>query len=136
MRMANYFRRRKNLPKYGNEKVTSLCSYGFSHRSKLERALCDQIAFEEKAGVLAHLAHEDTVYLTKARYRYVPDFRVQDTKTGEIFWREAKGGSGNDRWPTTKKLWKHYGPGRLEVWGGTHRRLMLSQTIVPVERDE
>ncbi len=111
-------------------RVDSLCAYGFSHRSKLERALCDRLAWEEKAGVTKHLAHEDTIYLTRARYRCIPDFKVQNVKTGEVFWREAKG-YADKRWPTTKKLWRHYGPGRLEVWAGAWRSPLLVETIVP-----
>ena len=93
--------------------------------------MCDLIGLREKAGELDLLQVEATVYLTKARYRYIPDFLVKDLETGEEFYIEAKGGKGNDRWPTTKKLWKHYGPQRLEVWGGTWTRPMLIQIIIP-----
>ncbi len=116
--------------KLGNEKVESLCSYGFSHRSKLERAVCDLIAWEEKAGVTKHLAHEDTQYLTEARYRYIPDFKVQNMATSEIYWVEAKG-YADARWPTTKKLWRFYGPGRLKIYGGTYTNIKMIEEIRP-----
>ena len=116
--------------KYGNHEVTDLCSYGFSHRSKLERAVCDQIADLEKAGELRHLAHEDTQYLSRARYKYIPDFKVESLKTGEIYWIEAKG-KGDHRWPTTKRMWRFYGPGRLEIYTGKWQSPALIQTIVP-----
>lgn len=128
-----YPKRKDN--KMGNEKVEDLCFYGFSHRSKLERAVCDMIAWKEKAGEVRHLAHEDTQYLTLARYKYVPDFKVQDVASGEVYWIEAKG-FADKRWPTTKRLWAHYGPGRLLVYGGHYRRPALEKTIVPKTGEE
>lgn len=126
---SNWIKRKKQN-KLGNKEVTDLCSYGFSHRSKLERAVCDLIAWEEKAGVTVHLAHEDTQYLTEARYRYIPDFKVQNCATSEIYWIEAKG-FADKRWPTTKKLWRFSGPGRLRIIGGTYANLKTIETIVP-----
>lgn len=120
----------KRPEKYGNKKPDEPCSYGFSHRSLLEKAVCNLIALEEKAGKIVHEAHEDSVYLTEARYRCIPDFRCRDVATGQVFWREAKG-FANQRWPTTKKLWKFYGPGPLEVWKGDYRRPVLAETIIP-----
>lgn len=119
---------RRKVPKYKNEKVDSLCFYGFTHRSKLERAVCDLNRLEELAGEIEHIAHEDHLYLSKARYHYIADFKLKRVRTGEIFWREAKGKS-DGRWPTTKKMWKAYGFGRLEVWMGTHKRPSLAKTI-------
>jgi hypothetical protein len=116
--------------KYGNTEVHQ-CAYGFSHRSKLEFAVCQIIKLREMAGEIEHLQHEDHTYLTKARIGYIPDFKCRDTKTNEIFWIEAKG-YANELWPTKKKLWKHYGHGRLEVWRGTHQRPFLDETIIPV----
>lgn len=123
-------KRKRKSADYNNQAVTSLCSYGFSHRSKLERAVCDLLAWEEKAGITKHLAHEDTIYLTDARYRCVPDFKVQNCATSEIYWMEAKG-FANPRWPTTKKLWKVYGPGRLKIYGGSYTRPTVIEEIVP-----
>lgn len=127
------YRSKKKEKKYGNEEVDSLCSYGFSHRSKLERSVCELIRLRELAGDLEHLAHEETVYLSRARYRYVADFKCRD-KAGVLFI-EAKG-FADKRWPTTKKLWKAYGPGRLEIWIGNHRRPVLEKTIVPDPGEE
>lgn len=116
--------------KFGNT-TTVGCHYGFSHRSKLEAAVCQLIWLREKAGEIQHLQHEVHVYLTRARIGYVADFKCRDVKSGGEFFVEAKG-YANDRWPTIKKLYKFYGPGTLEVWTGTHRRPVLSETIVPV----
>lgn len=120
---------RKTKAKYGNEKTTTLCNYGFSHRSKLERALCDQIWLREKAGELVCEKHEDRVYLSDARVAYIPDFRCTMSDGRRVYF-EAKG-YPSQRWPTVKKLWKHYGPGELQIFGGTHSRLLLLEKIIP-----
>lgn len=112
--------------KYGNK--TSTCTLGHSHRSKLEGAVCQIIQLRQRAGELVLEQVEDHVYLTLARILYIPDFRVRDEK-GE-FWIEAKG-YANDVWPIKKRLWKFYGPGRLEIWKGSHLRPYLDETVVP-----
>jgi hypothetical protein len=73
---------------------------------------------------------QDHIYLTRARILYIPDFKCRDKNTGEIFWVEAKGYE-NDRWPTKKKLYKFYGPGKLEIWKGSHARPYLDEVIIP-----
>lgn len=115
--------------KMGNERST--CALGHSHRSKLESSVCQIIQLREKAGELTLLQVEDHVYLTAARIGYVPDFKCLDKSTGEFLWIEAKG-FANDRWPMKKKLWKHYGPGPLEIWMGHHGNPKLVETIIPV----
>lgn len=77
-----------------------------------------------------HLAHEDTQYLTEARYKYIPDFKVQNCATSEVYWVEAKG-FGDKRWPTTKKLWAVYGPGRLKIYGGSYSHPVVMGEILP-----
>lgn len=115
--------------KYGNTRVGE-CSYGFSHRSKLEAAVCNLIWLREKAGEIEHLQHEFHVYMTIARVAYVADFRVRDRKSGEEILIEAKG-YASPVWPLKKRLYKFYGPAPLEIWTGTHTRPTLSETIVP-----
>lgn len=122
-------RRKGQTKKIGN--TPSRCSLGHSHRSKLESAVCAILQLRERGGELKLVQTEDHIYLTRARIGYIPDFKCIDLKTGLYFWVEAKG-YPNDRWPMKKKLWKFYGPGRLEIWTGTHQRPQLSETIVPV----
>lgn len=121
-------KRRAKGAEYNN--VASTCSYGHSHRSRLEGAVCQMIYFREKAGELKLLQVEATVYMTEAKYKYIPDFKCLDLKTNQEIYIEAKG-FANPRWPTTKKLWKFYGLGPLEIWGGTHTRPVLIETIIP-----
>lgn len=121
--------------KYGNSPVSSLCRYGFSHRSKLERSVCDLIYLRERAGELRHEQHEDHIIICgpadhecPKKKEYVADFRCFNLKTNQTFWIEGKG-FANDRWPITKTLWKHYGPGLLEIWVGDWRRPILLETL-------
>jgi hypothetical protein len=108
----------------------TLCEAGHRHRSKLESAVCQIIHLREKVGELRVIQAEDHLKLSAAGIVYIADFKCQDTRSGEFFWVEAKGFE-NDRWPILKKLWRFYGPGRLEIWKGTHNRPFLDETIVP-----
>lgn len=113
---------------YNNQ--ASTCSYGHSHRSKLEGSVCGLIWLREKAGEIKLLQVEATVYLTLARYKYIPDFKCLDLKTNEVFFIEAKG-FPDKRWPTTKKLWAFYGEAPLHIYTGSHVRPVLDQVITP-----
>lgn len=114
----------------GNQK--SNCTLGHSHRSKLESAVCQVLQFREKAGELKLLQVEDHILLS-GWYTYIPDFKCLDLVTGESFWVEAKG-YADIRWPSTKKGWKHSGPGKLEIWMGTYSNPQLIEIIIPKER--
>ena len=113
--------------KYGNER--SLCSKNHSHRSKLERALCERLTLLEKAGEIEMLGVEDTVLLG-GWFKYVADFKLRDVKTGQIYWAEAKGYE-TDRWPSVKKGWRFCGPGLLEIYKGNELSLKLVEVIIP-----
>jgi hypothetical protein len=126
----SYFKR--SAHKYNATKVET---DGHSFSSKLEAALYQHLRLREKAGEIKILQTQDHVYLTDARIAYIPDFKCEDLSTGEIYWVEAKGFE-SDRWPTIKKLWKHYGPGRLEIWKGTYLRLHLEEVLKPKVKAE
>lgn len=111
----------------GNTRMT--CALGHSHRSKLEGAVCQILQLREKAGEIKVLQVEDHI-LISGWYRYVPDFRCELVATGEVFWVEAKG-FANDRWPSTRRGWKHAGPGKLEVWKGDYKKPVLDEVIIP-----
>ena len=112
--------------KYGNTRST--CQLGHSHRSKLESAVCQILMLRGKAQELELVQIEDTLYLSDARIKYIADFKCLDLKTQEFFWVEAKGFE-SPRWPIIQKLWSFYGPGKLEIWKGTHLCPCLEKTI-------
>lgn len=114
--------------KYGGEKVEK---YGYSFDSKLEGALFEELKLMEKAGEISGVTHHPgTVFLTRARIQYRPDFRFVRTATGEVEYAESKGFE-TPMWRIKRKLWEWYGPGKLSIFNGSHRRLMLDEVIAP-----
>lgn len=128
---------RRAAGKYGNEKTVAPCAYGFSHRSKLEAAVCQVIHLREKAGEIAHVAHEVHVRICgpeghecdhKRKIESVVDFEVRDVKTGGRVFIESKG-FASPVWPIKLRLWRHYRTERLEIWGGSWQRPRLQEVI-------
>lgn len=113
--------------KYGAKKLKHA---GFSFASKLEAALYDHLRLLELAGELSEIQVQDHVYLTDARICYIPDFKAFDKKLSEFVWYEAKG-LELGTWKLKKKLWKHYGPGRLRIFKGSAKRLIATEEIIP-----
>lgn len=114
--------------KYGGG---AICYAGLAFASKLEASVYQLLCLRQKAGEIHSIQCQDHVYLSRARIHYIPDFKCLDAKTKQYFWVEAKG-YANDRWPTKKKLWKFYGPGRLEIWGGHYLRPCLTEEVIPI----
>lgn len=114
-------------PKYKNTRVKHL---GYSFASQFECAVFNFLLLREKAGELKDIQCQDHVYLTKADICYIPDFKFLDLKTNEFVWAEAKGFE-TDVWKIKKRLWAHYGPGRLEIYKGNAKKIKLWETITP-----
>lgn len=115
--------------KYNAEKL-SLDGHSFS--SKLEASVYQLLKFRVAAKEFDKIEVQQTVYLSDAGIKYIPDFKCT-THDGSVIYIEAKGFEG-ERWPTIKKLWKFYGPAPLEIFKGTHRSPQLIETIVPKEK--
>jgi hypothetical protein len=71
------------------------------------------------------------VHLTEAKIVYIPDFEVRDKATQEVYYVEFKGFE-TDVWKIKKRLWKHYGPAKLEVWKKSRGQIVLVESIIPV----
>lgn len=128
-------RRTGQQKKIGN--TQSVCALGHSHRSKLEVSVCCILQLREKAGEITIDQVEDYLpicgppeHKCKRQITYIADFRCTDLKNKQSFWVEAKG-FANDRWPMKKNLYRHYGPGPLEIWMGGHSAPYLAETIIP-----
>lgn len=128
--MKSFWKTKASKAKYGNTKVGTLCRFGFSHRSKLEAAVCGIIWFRQCADEIIHVQHEVSIYLSDARIQYIADFECRNKITDEIFLIEAKGFQ-SPTWPIKKKLYKYYGPVNLEIWGGTWQNPTLQEVIMP-----
>lgn len=59
--------------------------------------------------------YQPKVYMTDARILYKPDFKCFDSKEGISFYVEAKGFE-TAVWKIKKRLWREYGPARLEIY--------------------
>lgn len=116
----------KRLNKYGAKKV-SLAGYTFA--SKLEAALFNELSLRKLAGEIKEIQCQDTVYLTDARIMYKPDFRCV-MADDSIEWFEAKG-METPEWRIKLRLYKHYGPGKLTVYGGSYNRLVVMEVVHP-----
>ncbi len=117
-------------PKTKFSNVSSTCSYGHSHRSKLESSVCQIISLREEAGELKLIGAEVTVHLSDARIVYIPDFHC--VKDGQQIFIEAKGFQ-TPEWRIKRRLWLAYGPAPLEIWMGSHLNPKLSETLYPKE---
>lgn len=117
----------KAKKKFSNEPVLF---HGRSFASKLEAAVYQMLLAREQAGEIKIIQQQDHIYLTNARIHYIPDFKCEYTATGEFLWVEAKGYE-DQKWPIKKKLWKHYGPGNLEIWKGTYSNPFLHEVVTP-----
>jgi len=119
--------------KYGNTKVES---HGYTFDSRFEQAVFSTLSLRERAGEIRGLRHHpDTVYLQdipRARIGYRPDYRWENSETGETEWVEAKG-FFTEVFNLKKKLWIANGPGTLFIWVGRSTAITLYETVVPLQ---
>lgn len=115
------------MSKFQNKKVEL---DGYSFQSKLEAAVYEYLKARKDAGEIEILQVQDHIYLTDARVPYIADFKCLDVHKNEEFWVEAKGYE-SPVWPTKKKLYRFYGPGRLEIYKGTYKNPILDEIIIP-----
>lgn len=100
---------------------------GFS--SKLEAAVFQILRQKEAAGEIKNIRCQHPIHLTEAKIAYKSDFSYE-TSDGKTIWVEAKGFE-TDTWRLKKRLWKFYGPGPLEIYKGTHKKVYLDEVIIP-----
>ena len=102
---------------------------GRSFDSKGERDCGGMLERLKDAGQLTEIKYQVQIHLTDAKILYKPDFEVTNSE-GETYWVEYKG-METPTWRIKRRLWKAYGPGRLEVWKKNSRGLFLFETITP-----
>ena len=111
--------------KYKNKKTSR---GGRSFASKGEAGLYDYLFIKEKAREIFNLKCQVQVYLTEANILYKPDFSYESD--GQVIYCEYKGFE-TAIWRIKRRLWEHYGPGKLEVYKGLGLRMFLVETIIP-----
>ena len=119
--------KRNFFPKKNKYKATRTAE---GYDSKLEQAVGAMLHFMEKAGEIKDIRRQHRVELSAAKIACKIDFSYTDVKTNQTIFIEAKG-LDLERWRIIKKLWAHYGPGRLEVWKGTYKCPKLHEIIIP-----
>ena len=102
---------------------------GHRFPSKLEASTYGILKARGRTGEIKSIKVQDQLYLGGARIGYRADFRCEGMN-GEIWWVEAKGMDGQ-RWRIIKKLWAFDGPGKLEIYKGSHLKPYLDETIWP-----
>lgn len=107
--------------------------HGRSFHSKLEAAVYSLLLLREKSGEITDIKCQVHVKFHThdfGKIHMIPDFSVVDSKTGELFYVEAKGLFTRD-FARKRKAWLAGGPGRMEVWVGRWQRPMLKEILVP-----
>lgn len=103
----------KKYNKYGNKKTIV---DGINFDSKAEARYYTELKLREQAGEIEIIEIQPKVYLTDARILYKPDFLIRETQ-GPKVWIDVKGFE-TPVFKIKKKLWAHYGPGRLDIVNG------------------
>lgn len=120
-------------------KRNSFHKFGMSaNGSKLEKALGDYLNGLVMAGDLSDLKEQVRVRVCcrspdcrhDEKIEYIADFSAIETKSGERIYIEAKG-FDEPKWRLKRRLWKHTGPGRLQVWKGSYKKFYLDEEITP-----
>lgn len=113
-------------------KFGAVASGGFP--SKLEEAVYHLLRVREGAREIKDIKRQQSVVLQggprETRITYRVDFSYYEIATKQTVWVEAKGFQ-NDVWKMKIKLWRIHGPGRLEIYGGHHKRPGLKEVIEP-----
>lgn len=107
---------------------TRTVCHGVWFDSKLEASVYAILKQRQDAGEISDLRCQHTVYLTKAEIGWRLDFSFQEA--GELAFGEAKGMETPD-YILKRRLWKHYGAGKLYIYKGSYQKPKLTETIIP-----
>ena len=102
---------------------------GIKFPSKLEAEYYQLLLHQEKLKIIEIIELQPKVYMTEARILMKPDFLVKHLDTGEIIYHETKG----QELPTykiKKRLWKHYGNGKLRIIKRKGRNFCISDEVI------
>lgn len=110
---------------------------GHEFPSKLEASVYSILLLRERAGEVTDIKRQQAVRLKEkcsmcgaGPVVWKVDFSAINSKTGELFFVEAKGEETGD-YIKRKKLWKADPPYRLEIWKGSWRNPVLTEVIEP-----
>jgi hypothetical protein len=122
------FNRVKRGHKYNAKKTK--CEAGHNHPSALESSVCKILHQREEAGEISAIKWIAPVELGFG-VRWKVDFSFVLTESGKTVYCEAKGVE-DAGYKVKKKMWENgAGPGRLEIWKGSHKKPKLFKVIEP-----
>lgn len=104
---------------------------GESFPSQLEANVVSYHRMLEKEGKIKDFTRKATVRWDSIGISYKPDGKYTCIASFNSVWIEAKG-METDRWRMIKKIWKHIGPGKLEIYKANSRGIYLAETIEPL----
>ena len=97
--------------------------------SKLEAATYNMLLTLLRTGEIISIECQSKVYLTDAKILFIVDFKCT-RQDGSVYWVESKG-KPLPSYQIKRRLWiAGYGPGELQVYGGSADRLVLSEILV------
>jgi len=123
----------QNWSKTGKYRSKKVERDGQIFDSKLEAEVYGRIKAREAKGEIKLVKRQSRVILTDARIAYVADFECLEIATNEALFIEAKG-MKTPVWAIKLRLWRHYGPGKLEIWGGSYTNPKLIETVIAIKR--
>lgn len=113
----------RSVNKYGAKR--SKCEKGHNHASALEAGVCNTLHRTYQG----EIKQQAKVELSDAAIPWKIDFKFYDD-SGVLCYAEAKGMETYD-YQIKKKLFEHYGDGKLYIYKGTHDRHKVSEVITP-----
>jgi hypothetical protein len=124
--MHGTWKRNSKRSKYRNIK----CTYkGIKFDSLGECEHYKVLELLELAHEVIVLALQEKIYLSDSKILYKPDFTVYDLKKNETFWIDYKGVS-TASFQLKKRLWKSYGPGRLQIVEGPGLKYRVREEVI------
>jgi hypothetical protein len=103
---------------------------GIKFPSKHEAAVYSTLLELEKSGIIRDIKRQIPILLSAAKIKMVVDFQVYSVPDKDIVFIEAKGAE-TPTYRIKRRLWLAYGPGTLQVYGGSYKRPKLKETLVP-----
>lgn len=123
------------FPKPHKYKAKKTEFYGYSFDSQLEAALYGHLKLLAAADEIRNIQIKPNVRLTQADILMIPDFKAFDRRRLCEVYYEAKGFE-TPEWRLKRRLWTVYGPGPLQVFKGTYRKIFIAEEIIPRCREE
>lgn len=126
--------KKANLVDYRN--VKKVQSSGIWFDSKAEKTMYEWLVERAGRGELSDIRCQVPIDLLPGPRgfgrKYWVDFVVR-LPSGEDLYLEVKGWE-TDRWKANKLLWRHLGPGVLQIWKVSWEKLIMVEELVPDTR--